>query len=736
MTAPKTNFRYAPGQWRSAPLQEGPPCQYGCGDVRGESPLLPEPSVSRFTVLAGAMPEDFTFHRLVFTTEGCVPNVTSFPDKVSSRVMIEGSCTHTQPSAVLQCRYTLFRRQETVFEHLAVHFDGNERHFRFPSTSTVGTSFFSSSSATHFVSVAIDRDPRFPLLETAPRATPADDSVISYFSSCNDWSCTCQGFSNMFGTGPGRWGSAKGDSDATSFWVSHKCSTRPTAELVDVGHGIHDAIRNLRSTASAFIPPPLPSEIHPTVCFEVAYGDTKTGLPPPRFQSTFRAGPSERDLGPLLILVCGSRLDSYVDDNDVLSYLFWREHFNATVLHYDRAPSVLPARTVVVLPPIDALSSCQSHHLIRTATAARKFARHEPPTRGSVGWSASLHLPDKITSLRVAGTVGDNGRNRGDGTRPLLLDTDGPGSGRVSDVVMLPSRATVPNDAVGLHYLAGVYQAHGLAFLRDGLPERSVYNSLRAGRRRGDASPRLFCHLQTESTLPPLRHTAGSLAGWAMFVLLNEHRMCHYTGGMGWLGRDHVSTPDEYNATASSLIGTIKPITAAQFPGPCPVPARGRRDACAAQYRFTIVVEDAVESGRIGAGVFAAANAGSVPIYIGAPDARNVLNPSAFVHCVISPHTITNLQSQIVGGNHNETEFLFGSFMHGGKQASIAEVIAHAVTLFRGDLQPCVNRVLAADENIDSYDTMSTQPLVSNRDVLTGRATAVGLRDAFLALDG
>ena len=348
-----------------------------------------------------------------------------------------------------------------------------------------------------------------------------------------------------------------------------------------------------------------------------------------------------------------------------------------------------------------------------------------------------MHLPDKIRSLRVAATVhGNKGSERGAGTRPLLLDTDWPGSGRIADVVMLPSRTTAPNDAVGLHYLPGVRQAHRIAFLRDALPERSVYNSLRAGHRRADALPPLFCQFQTESTLPPTRYTAGSLAGWAMFVLLNEHRMCHYTGVMGWLGRDHVSTPSsDYNTTASAIIGTVKPITFSHFPGPCPVPANGRRDACAAQYRFTIVAENDVESGRIGPGVFAAANAGSIPIYIGTPDIMNVLNPRAFIHCAIPPSTLAALQSQIVGGDHDKTAFSFGPFTPGGKQPRMAEVISHAVTLFRGDLQPCVDRVLSADDNTDAYTAMSTQPLVSNRDVLTGRATAVGLHESFVALD-
>ena len=59
-----------------------------------------------------------------------------------------------------------------------------------------------------------------------------------------------------------------------------------------------------------------------------------------------------------------------------------------------------------------------------------------------------------------------------------------------------------------------------------------------------------------------------------------------------------------------------------------------------------------------------------------------------------------------------------------------------AIELFRSDLAPCAEKVLAIDADPVAYAAISAEPLVLDRNVLTGRATAVGLRDAFVALEG
>jgi hypothetical protein len=44
-------------------------------------------------------------------------------------------------------------------------------------------------------------------------------------SGCEPWNCTCQGFSNAFGTYHRHWGNANGR--IIQFWVKNECKTKP-----------------------------------------------------------------------------------------------------------------------------------------------------------------------------------------------------------------------------------------------------------------------------------------------------------------------------------------------------------------------------------------------------------------------------------------------------------------------------------------------------------------------------
>ena len=45
---------------------------------------------------------------------------------------------------------------------------------------------------------------------------------------CELWGCTCQGFSNAFGTSPGKWARAKSSLSARDWWLDRKCLTSST----------------------------------------------------------------------------------------------------------------------------------------------------------------------------------------------------------------------------------------------------------------------------------------------------------------------------------------------------------------------------------------------------------------------------------------------------------------------------------------------------------------------------
>jgi hypothetical protein len=62
-------------------------------------------------------------------------------------------------------------------------------------------------------------------------------AAVEPLDQCVTWGCSCQGFSNLFGTLPTRWGKAVGNSAAKRWWRAHKCATLPSQ------HGVSASLR-------------------------------------------------------------------------------------------------------------------------------------------------------------------------------------------------------------------------------------------------------------------------------------------------------------------------------------------------------------------------------------------------------------------------------------------------------------------------------------------------------------
>jgi hypothetical protein len=50
-------------------------------------------------------------------------------------------------------------------------------------------------------------------------------AAVPNSATCQQWRCTCQGYSDTFGTYPNHWGLAKGD--VRSWWVKNRCDAHP-----------------------------------------------------------------------------------------------------------------------------------------------------------------------------------------------------------------------------------------------------------------------------------------------------------------------------------------------------------------------------------------------------------------------------------------------------------------------------------------------------------------------------
>ena len=63
---------------------------------------------------------------------------------------------------------------------------------------------------------------------TRQTTVPTSETV-----SCQPWRCTCQGYSDTFGTYPGHWGTASRHlRDVRSWWITHHCDTHPVIGAV------------------------------------------------------------------------------------------------------------------------------------------------------------------------------------------------------------------------------------------------------------------------------------------------------------------------------------------------------------------------------------------------------------------------------------------------------------------------------------------------------------------------
>jgi hypothetical protein len=63
-----------------------------------------------------------------------------------------------------------------------------------------------------------------------PIAEKSSYDESSTVTVCVEWSCSCQGLSDLYGTWPGHWGRAVSIEAAKSFWMAQRCRTCPAQD--------------------------------------------------------------------------------------------------------------------------------------------------------------------------------------------------------------------------------------------------------------------------------------------------------------------------------------------------------------------------------------------------------------------------------------------------------------------------------------------------------------------------
>ena len=162
---------------------------------------------------------------------------------------------------------------------------------------------------------------------------------------------------------------------------------------------------------------------------------------------------------------------------------------------------------------------------------------------------------------------------------------------------------------------------------------------------------------------------------------------------------------------------------------------------CMSGYKFVITMENTMLDGYVSEKVFMGKLAGSVPIYAGASDVADFLNPKSFINCPISPNLITELRQYLINPPNDKyndlTKRIFTMFDSTNPtvvtQVNTTQLLDWAVNYLRPHLQPCIQRIIELDNNDALYEKMRNEPLVTNPDILQGYATK-GLGSAYKLL--
>lgn len=110
-------------------------------------------------------------------------------------------------------------------------------------------------------------------------------------------------------------------------------------------------------------------------------------------------------------------------------------------------------------------------------------------------------------------------------------------------------------------------------------------------------------------------------------------------------------------------------------------------------YKFTITFENSRVPGYITEKIVNAALANTVPIYLGAPDIEDFVNPKRFIHCKIDDAKLRAFNRRKFSSNDEREQYVLREFT---------------------GLRECARRVKEVDESDDLYLDMLSQPILHN----------------------
>ena len=125
---------------------------------------------------------------------------------------------------------------------------------------------------------------------------------------------------------------------------------------------------------------------------------------------------------------------------------------------------------------------------------------------------------------------------------------------------------------------------------------------------------------------------------------------------------------------------------------------------------------------------------GVCPVYFGAPNVFEYVNPKSLVFCNISTDIIKEFRAfypPVVDGRKvRRSNRKFVGFPYEGDEPTDEELLEWSREWLRPYLKPCVDQVKALDVDDEAYNAMLDEPLVTNPDVLTGRTILHGIDEA------
>lgn len=122
---------------------------------------------------------------------------------------------------------------------------------------------------------------------------------------------------------------------------------------------------------------------------------------------------------------------------------------------------------------------------------------------------------------------------------------------------------------------------------------------------------------------------------------------------------------------------------------------------CKRKYKFSIDMENTSQKGYISEKIFTGLIAGTIPIYFGAPDIENYVNPDRFIHCKLPYDTIELLRSK--------KQHRYFTFEKNRLEPSDDELLKQAKHFLKPHLHNCINKIEEVDKNNTLYEHMLKQ---------------------------